>query len=158
LLDYAGLLHDIGEHVSTENHDQHSAYLVLHGRLRGFTPDEVALLASVCRFHRRGTPKATFDPFGALDPRDQDRATALVGLLRIADGLDRSHGAVVDDVRVRLTDDGIRIGAVTDADIGVELWSMAKKRELMERVCDRPVTVVATRPRARRSTVEKRAL
>ncbi|MCA1843628.1 MAG: Ppx/GppA family phosphatase, partial [Actinobacteria bacterium] len=36
LLRYAALLHDIGEHVSVMAQHKHTAYLIQHGRLRGF--------------------------------------------------------------------------------------------------------------------------
>ncbi len=57
LLEYAALLHDIGEHVAHDGHDRHAAYLVQHGGLRGFAPEEVALLAALARWHRRGEPQ-----------------------------------------------------------------------------------------------------
>ena len=58
LLELGALLHDIGEHVSMEGHERHTAYLIENGRLRGFRPDEVAVLACLGRFHKRGSPKA----------------------------------------------------------------------------------------------------
>jgi len=39
LLEYAALLHDVGEHVSPTGHHKHGAYLIRHGQLRGFTPE-----------------------------------------------------------------------------------------------------------------------
>src|SRR4029078_10699503 len=54
LLEYASLLHDIGEHVSPTGHHRHSAYLIRHAQLRGFDPSEVQLLEALARWHRRG--------------------------------------------------------------------------------------------------------
>ena len=68
----AALLHDIGEHVSKEGHERHTAYLIENGRLRGFSPDEVAVLACLGRFHKRGTPKLSFEPYAALRPADRN--------------------------------------------------------------------------------------
>ena len=43
LLEYGALLHDIGEHVAHDGSPHATrAYLVCHGQLRGFTPEEVA--------------------------------------------------------------------------------------------------------------------
>ena len=39
LLEFAALLHDIGEHVASSGHHKHGAYLVRNGQLRGFAPD-----------------------------------------------------------------------------------------------------------------------
>ena len=44
-LDYAGLLHDIGNHISYEKHHRHSYYLIKNGDLRGFEPEEIAIIA-----------------------------------------------------------------------------------------------------------------
>ena len=49
LLEYAAMLHDIGEHVAHEGHDRHAAYLVQHGRLRGLTPAAVTELTPQVR-------------------------------------------------------------------------------------------------------------
>src|SRR4029079_13902466 len=54
LLAYAARLHDIGERISPDKSHRHGAYLVEHGGLRGFSPQEVAMMASMIRFHRWG--------------------------------------------------------------------------------------------------------
>ena len=101
LLELGALLHDIGEHVSMEGHERHTAYLIENGRLRGFRPDEVAVLACLGRFHKRGTPEVVVR---ALRPAraatGRDRVTRLVALLQVADALDRSHGGPVRDIEV----------------------------------------------------------
>ena len=56
-LEYAGFLHDIGNHISYEKHHRHSYYLIKHGDLRGFEPEEIDVIALVTRYHRRATPK-----------------------------------------------------------------------------------------------------
>ena len=40
-LEYAAILHDSGVHISYEQHHKHSYYLIKHGDLRGFEPDEI---------------------------------------------------------------------------------------------------------------------
>ena len=76
LLEFAALLHDIGEHVASTGHHKHGAYLVRNGQLRGFAPDEIELLAAIVRWHRRGEPRVS-DEFPLLDAaRDRTRARA----------------------------------------------------------------------------------
>jgi exopolyphosphatase/guanosine-5'-triphosphate,3'-diphosphate pyrophosphatase len=135
LLELGGLLHDIGEHVSVEGHERHTAYLIEHGRLRGFRPDEVDTLACLGRFHRRGTPKASFEPFGRLSAERREAVTKLIALLQVADGLDRSHGGPVRAVAVYDTHpDLVEVVVEADDDIELELWGLRRKRELFERV------------------------
>ena len=123
-----------------EGHHKHTAYLIEHGRLRGFDPDEVAVLASLGRFHRRGEPKLSFGPFAGLDPAVRDRVTALVALLRLADGLDRSHLGTVRHVHVGIGRGGeVTVGIQADGDADLQLWGVRRKRELFERVFGRPV-------------------
>lgn len=137
LLEDASFLHDIGEHVSTDGHHKHGAYLVEHGGLRGFDPEEVHLLAAIVRWHRRGEPKTSEDRFGALDAADQERVRILVALLRIADGLDRGRTQVVDRVDVRVTPSLVLLGVRARGNVELELWGARRKRELFERIFGR---------------------
>lgn len=141
LLEYGALLHDIGEHVAVESHHKHTAYLIEHGRLRGFDPEEVAVLACLGRFHRRGEPKTSFLPFAQLDDEGRERVSRLVAILRLADGLDRSHLATVRHVHVgRPTDGAVTIGIEADGDADLQLWGVRRKRELFERLFGLEVT------------------
>jgi exopolyphosphatase/guanosine-5'-triphosphate,3'-diphosphate pyrophosphatase len=144
LLEYAALLHDVGEHVAVDGHERHSAYLVAHGRLRGFTPEEVAMLASVCRFHRRGAPKASFEPFGSLDAETQDRVVRLTALLRVADALDRSHAEPVQGVSVTIGGQDVSLHLAATGDVTVELFGLERKQELFERTFGRRLLVDVT--------------
>jgi exopolyphosphatase/guanosine-5'-triphosphate,3'-diphosphate pyrophosphatase len=142
LLEHASLLHDIGEHVSTESHHKHSAYLIQHGSLRGFAPDEVDFLAALARAHRGSTPRPSHEPFGALDREARSRVLRLAALLRVADGLDRGRAGAVGGVE--LVSDGPRSRLVVKAegDISIELFGARRKRELFERTFDRRLDVV----------------
>jgi exopolyphosphatase / guanosine-5'-triphosphate,3'-diphosphate pyrophosphatase len=146
MLELGALLHDIGEHVSVEGHDKHTAYLIQHGRLRGFAPEEVAVLASLGRFHRRGNPKLSFEPFASLSPTRRDRVQKLIALLRIADGLDRSHSGAVDSIDVKLDGPHVRLLVHARDDIDLELWGLRRKQELFERVFGVPLELHADAP------------
>jgi exopolyphosphatase/guanosine-5'-triphosphate,3'-diphosphate pyrophosphatase len=133
LLELGSLLHDIGEHISRTDHDKHTAYLIENGGLRGFDPDEIRLLATLGRYHIRGTPRPSFAPYGALDTDGRRRAVALVALLRVADALDATHTSVVDHIEL-----GIRRGEVTLVvharnEAELEAWMVRRKQDLFER-------------------------
>jgi exopolyphosphatase/guanosine-5'-triphosphate,3'-diphosphate pyrophosphatase len=140
MLEYAALLHDIGEHVAHDGHHRHAAYLVQHGGLRGFAPEEVALLAALARWHRRGEPRAT-DEFGPLGSGGEERLRKLAALLRIADGLDRSRSQAVDDIDVRVGPSLVMIRLTRNRDAELEQWGARRKRELFEKVFRREVEV-----------------
>ncbi len=142
LLELGALLHDIGEHVSKDSHERHTAYLIENGRLRGFSPEEIDVLACLGRFHKRGAPKTSFEPFGRFKPADQRKVSMLVALLQIADGLDRSHGGPVRDVEVYASQDVVEVVVSADDDIDLELWGLRRKREFFERVFNCRLDVV----------------
>jgi exopolyphosphatase/guanosine-5'-triphosphate,3'-diphosphate pyrophosphatase len=138
VLECAGLLHDIGEHVSTDSHHKHTAYLIQHGRLRGFAPDEVNELAALARYHRGGDPRRSHDLYASLDEPGQERVARLAALLRVADGLDRGRSSGVDRVTVELNGSKVRMLVhAGESDIDVDLWGARRKRELFERLFDR---------------------
>lgn len=145
LLEYGALIHDIGEHVASQGHHKHGAYLIRHGQLRGFTPEEVQLLAGLARWHRRGEPKATDE----LPLVDEARLRPLTALLRIADGLDRSRSGAVEhlDVRIGPSLAVIRITARDDCEL--ELWGARRKRELFEKTFGRDLEFAVTPGRRR---------
>jgi exopolyphosphatase/guanosine-5'-triphosphate,3'-diphosphate pyrophosphatase len=142
LLEYAALLHDIGEHVAHDGHHLHAAYLIQHGRLRGFTPQEVALLGALGRWHRRGDPRAT-DELAPVAPDDEKRLRKLAALLRIADGLDRSRNQAVDAIDVRVGPSLVMIRLSADRDTELEQWATHRKRDLFEKVFGRELEVTA---------------
>ncbi len=133
LLELGSLLHDIGEHISRTDHDKHTAYLIEHGGLRGFDPEEIRILATLGRYHIRGTPRPSFPPFGALDAEGRRRAVGLTALLRLADALDATHTSSVESIEV-----GVRRGEVTlivhaHGEAELEAWQTRRKQELFER-------------------------
>ena len=142
LLELGALMHDVGEYVSKDSHERHTAYLIQNGRLRGFSPEEIDVLACLGRFHKRGTPKASFEPFARLKGPEQKRVTQLVALLQVADGLDRSHGGPVRDVAVYANRNVVEVVVEADDDIDLELWGLRRKRDLFERTFDCRLDVV----------------
>jgi exopolyphosphatase/guanosine-5'-triphosphate,3'-diphosphate pyrophosphatase len=138
LLEFAALLHDIGEHVSSTGHHRHGAYLVRNGQLRGFAPDEIEMIAAIVRWHRRGEPRVS-DEFPLLDAAAIERVRALAAILRIADGLDRSRNEIVGGVDPMITPSLVLLRVRANDDPELELWGARRKRELLERVLDREI-------------------
>lgn len=143
LLELGALLHDIGVHVSREGHHKHTAYLIEHGRLRGFSPEEVRVLTCLGRYHRNGEPKDSFPAFAALPEDRRDAVTVLVSLLRVADGLDCGSTAAVDSIDVELDDDEATLRVEGPGDIDLELWGARRKKGMLERMLGRTLHVVA---------------
>jgi exopolyphosphatase/guanosine-5'-triphosphate,3'-diphosphate pyrophosphatase len=143
LVEAAALLHDVGLAVDYDDHHKHSSYLILGSGLPGFTPREVALIALMARYHRKGTPQ--LGPFAALC-REGDEQLLLRGaaLLRIAEQLERNRDQVVRAARLRRrSDDGIELELDAVGDDTVARWGAERQGELFERAFGAPLTVVA---------------
>ena len=65
--------------------------------------------------------------FAELDAGDREAVTMLGAILRLADGLDRSHTDAVRDLDAWLEDDQLTIEADCPLGCGAELWAGEKK-------------------------------
>ena len=124
LLVYATRLHTIGMGVGFRGYHRHSAYLIENSEFRGFEPAEIAMLASIVRFHRRGVANSSYPPFQALDADGQQRARRLAAILHLADAADRSLDQSVESIHLSLAN-----GKVTASFEGADLET---RREWVE--------------------------
>ncbi|MBA3373470.1 MAG: Ppx/GppA family phosphatase [Euzebyaceae bacterium] len=143
LLTHAALLHDIGAHVSAEDQASHSAYLITHGRLRGFDPDETAVLACLARYHHKGEPGEGFAPFDRLPARRRKTLPPLVALLQVAHGLDRGRTGAVTGLAVTVTDEAVRLAVATarTTDGELERWGAQRATKRVERAFGRKLII-----------------
>lgn len=148
LLEAAALLHDVGYLINHAQHHKHAYHLIMHGDLRGFAPGEIELIANVARYHRRAAPKKSHEQFQRLDPKDRLLVRQLSGILRVAEGLDRTHSRSVQDVRVRVGESRIRLRLETAGPAGVEIADATRMGRLFERVFEAPLVIEAARPAA----------
>ncbi|MGI9119880.1 MAG: HD domain-containing protein [Acidimicrobiales bacterium] len=137
-LEAAGLLHNVGLAISHEAHHKHSYYLIRNAeQLTGFTNREIEIIAQVARYHRKSPPKAKHPEFAALRSGDQDMVRKLAGMLRVAIGLDRTHGGVVQALECRPDpkDPGHLVMVVhvaPGAEPSLELYTAREQRGLFE--------------------------
>ena len=144
LLEYAAVLRDVGYAVSRRSHHKHSLYVIKHADLKGFTPDEIAVIANVARYHRAGLPSARHPDFARLSEPDQRLVTELAALLRLANGLDRSHFQNVIHLDADLEDDTLRLGIQTKSDPQLDVWAARRGANLFRRTFGLPVAVQVT--------------
>lgn len=134
LLEYAALLHEVGMHVSYQDHQKHSYYLISHAGLRGFTTDQVAVVANVARYYRKAAPSLEHDNFAQLSEAQRDVVTKLVAILRIADALDRGRRRAVRDVGVEIEKDTVTFRPRLRGDADVELETAARRAKYFGKV------------------------
>lgn len=133
-LEAAAILHEIGIFISHSNHHRHSQYLIRNSELLGYTDNEKEIIANVARYHRKSHPKPKHETFALLSPEDQQLVQKLSGILRIADGLDRTHAGAVHDIAIRRTGKRVqfRIRSGRGKNVEMDLWGAERKKELFE--------------------------
>lgn len=131
-LEYAALLHDIGHHIGHKDHQRHSYYLITNGELLGFRREELEIIALTARYHRKAPPKDSDDGYRLLSRGDRHTVRALSALLRVADGLDRSHYGVVKDVVAQRRGSRLTLLLHTAGDdAALEVWEAERRTGLL---------------------------
>ncbi|HEV8661116.1 MAG TPA: Ppx/GppA phosphatase family protein [Thermoanaerobaculia bacterium] len=139
LLESAALLHEAGMHVSFQGHHKHSYYLISHAGLRGFTGDQVAVIANVARYYRKALPAVDHDNFAQLSPAQRETVCKLAAILRVADALDRRRHGAVRDVAVDAGENVVSFRLRLRADGRVEIDAAQKRAKYFAKVFGRAV-------------------
>ena len=143
LLEYATLMHDIGYYISYRKHHKHALYLIRHSDLRGFTEDEIKIMANVARYHRRSTPKKSHIFYKKMDKPLRKKVEKLSGILRLADGLDRSHYQNVQKLEIDNNEDKVLLYLTTMGDPELEIWGAERKSNLFQKVTGKKLEIYA---------------
>jgi len=139
LLWAAAMLHDIGVTVNYYDHHKHSSYIILNSAIGGYNHREIAIIALLARFHRKGTVD-TSELRAVLGDGDSQRVAKLAALLRIAENLERSKSQVVGGVRCTING-GVRIVCDTVGDASLEIWDANRRAALFRRAYGVEVTI-----------------
>lgn len=138
-LEYASLLHDIGVHISYERHHRHSYYLIKNGDLRGFDPQEIEIIALIARYHRQALPRKSHEGYGDLPKPLRRTVRTLAAMLRLAEGLDRSHAQALAGIDLFPRGDDYLARLRTDGDAELELWAAHRHVAPLEALLEKPV-------------------
>lgn len=142
LLEAAAILHDIGTYISFSKHHMHSYYLITNSDLAGFSLKQKEIIANVAFFHRGGLPNKSHSFYQLLSDKKQNKIKKLAAILRVADGLDRSHRSFVNDVKVNIENNQIQILAVSNKDTFLEIKAANTKKNLLEKVTKKKVSII----------------
>ncbi len=134
ILEAAGVLHDVGIMVEYRRHHKHSETIVRHADLAHWSDRDRELLAQVCRYHRRSEPSERHEAYAKLSDADQHIVQRLASVLRVADGLDRSHAQVVKSVVLKHERDVLRVEAVANGAARDERKAAASKGTMLEKL------------------------
>jgi exopolyphosphatase / guanosine-5'-triphosphate,3'-diphosphate pyrophosphatase len=135
LLLYAALLHDLGYHIAHNNHHKHGLYLIKNAEMPGFTGAEIAVMATVIRYHRGSMPKTSGDAralrehedYYSLERSERIIVLKLAAILQVADGLDRAHRQPVKDLHCRMSGETVTFTIAAGGECDLEIWSAERK-------------------------------
>ena len=99
------------------------------------------MIACLARYHRKAMPSEKHGLFAGLSAEKQGWVRCLAGLLRVADGLDRTHSASVDSLGVHWAHERLHIVVRQEADSPADLWGGQRKGDLLAEVLGMEVDV-----------------
>lgn len=137
----AGLLHDIGWVEGQKAHHKTALRLILEAPLLLFDTRERLIIGSVARYHRKALPDESHDHYAALQPPDQKIVRMLAALLRVADGLDRTHQSLVKNLACVITSKKIIVHCDAQQPAEEERQTALDKGELFEQVFERELVI-----------------
>lgn len=146
-LQWAAMLHDIGLGLTgAQGHHKTALRCILDDRSIPWDDRLRRIVACVARYHRKALPSPRHEAFAELAEPDRQAVRKLAAILRVADGLDRTHRDVVADVRCRVSPKRVEIrctvrGPAEDAE--EELHFAHLKADLFSRAFGRSVRLEA---------------
>jgi len=151
-LESAALLHDVGHLIEHEEHHRHSYYLIVNSQLFGFKSDEIEAIGQIAlHHHRKGMPKPGEAGGEPLPPEVWRQVKGCAALLRLAEGLDRSHYGAVVDVKVRGRGRRIVVELLTSGtEASLEVWEAKRRTELLGKLLGAEVALRVQKKRGRR--------
>jgi exopolyphosphatase/guanosine-5'-triphosphate,3'-diphosphate pyrophosphatase len=132
LLTAAALMHDVGLATQPAQHHKGSRDLILETKLPGFTEEEVKILACTARYHRKAHPQPGHRVYGDLGDEARQVVAKLAAILRIADGLDRSHLGATTDLRLDQHGHTLCVYVRQKNPSPMDIWGAMRKRQLFE--------------------------
>jgi len=131
-LQAGALLHDIGQSISPRQHHKHSRDIILREGLAGFKKKEILAIACIAKFHRRELPGVADPDFKRLPLRLQQTVKIATAILRLADGLDRSHRNAVEKLKLKRKNDAIVFYLISSSNMLTEIWGALRKKQYFE--------------------------
>jgi exopolyphosphatase/guanosine-5'-triphosphate,3'-diphosphate pyrophosphatase len=139
ILKFSCLLHNIGYAVNYKKHHKHTFYLIMNSDFDGFKPEEIEMMAWVSRNHRKSLPKKKELHF--VNQKGYKAIKVLGSILRLADGLDRSHFSVVESLDCRVTAGKIVLRVKASKDAELEIWQARQRVGFFEKMVRRRVVL-----------------
>ncbi len=138
LLQISTILHDCGKYISMATLGECSYSIIMATEIIGLSHLERQIVANVVKYNH-----LEFDYYGAamgslgfLDKESYIKTAKLTAILRLANGLDRSHKQKFKDVKIALKEEQLVITVDTSEDITLEKGLFGGRAEFFREVFD----------------------
>ncbi|MGQ9609080.1 MAG: metallophosphoesterase family protein [bacterium] len=137
----AAILHDIGWIEGQKKHHKTALRIILEDPSLLLTERERLIVGSIARYHRAALPKKKHKHFMSLEKSERKIVKMLSAILRVADGLDRSHQSIVQDLSCDITQDQINILCSVKRPSEIDRQTALNKGDLMQNVFERNLNI-----------------
>ncbi len=142
LLEAGALLHDIGWYEGQKRHHKTAMSYILASDLP-FERSDLIMLALIARYHRKSMPQENHDYYTDLNPNERRRLAFLAGMVRLADGLDRSHSNRIQTLSCKINDDSITVFCQSQLNPEEEFSTAENKSDLLSDAFNRTINFQA---------------
>jgi len=132
LLECGALLHDVGWMDGGERHHKRSRDLILNAPELSFDDEDRKIVALIARYHRKSLPQADHKIYYSLSAENKQVVHSLASILRLADGLDATHQALIKDVECFVWEENIRIELISEGVISAEIEACQEKADFFK--------------------------
>jgi exopolyphosphatase/guanosine-5'-triphosphate,3'-diphosphate pyrophosphatase len=137
----AAMLHDVGKARAPSVHHKVARDVIIRSANLPFRREERLIIGLTARYHRGSLPETRHRYFRRLDAYSRLCVRKLAALLRIADGLDKGHADLVEDLQCEVRPRSVLI-RVAGRDRPT-LTKALKKADLFEEVFGRQIVICA---------------
>lgn len=135
LLQIAALLHEVGKYISLNNNGDCAYQIIMNNEIIGLSHDERKMIAMIVKHNTVWLPDfETFARETGYSTKKYLRVAQLTAILRLANEFDRSHHQKVRELRVRLTDQELKVRAFVDQPFVLEQNLIAKQARFFQYV------------------------
>ena len=141
ILEFASLLHDIGQFISFRQHHKNSRYILKQTDPRGFTDEEMLLIRYLVRYHCKAKPTKKHKKFRKLDKHHRHIIKLLSGILRIAVALNKTKNRRVKEIFGQISNKELEITVSGAENLEVEIWAARRNCEVLAEALKRKVKI-----------------
>lgn len=142
MLDLACILHDVAWQDSGKSHHKAARDMILSSRELSFEDDtERTQVAMIVRYHKGALPDEDHRFYGDLDPGSRSNVDKLASIIRVADGLDRTHFGVVKDLKCRILPEKVVIHLAAKERSGIDDDAAVEKSDLFRKTFGKSIEI-----------------